>query len=40
MTGYAFHTEEWRLEEREAAEAGQPSPLISINERSQNYLYA
>jgi hypothetical protein len=22
MTGYAFHTEEWRQEEREAAEAG------------------
>jgi hypothetical protein len=40
MTGYAFHIEEWRREEREAAEAGQPSPLMSINERSQNYLYA
>jgi hypothetical protein len=32
MTGYAFHIEEWRWEEREAAEAGQPTPLMSINE--------
>jgi hypothetical protein len=40
MTGYAFHIEEWWREEREAAEAGQPSPLMSINERSRNYLYA
>jgi hypothetical protein len=34
MIGYAFHIEEWRREEREAAEAGQPIPLMSINERS------
>jgi hypothetical protein len=40
MTGYAFHIEEWQREEREAAEAEQPSPLMSINERSRNYLYA
>ena len=40
MTGYAAKTEKWRLEEREAAEAGQPNPIQGIDERSRNYLYA
>ena len=40
MIGYAAKTEKWWLEEREAAEAGQPNPLQGVDERSRNYLYA
>ena len=40
MIGYAGKVEQWRQEEREAAEAGQSNPLMDIDERSRHFLKA